>query len=199
MPPYQNPKGSFTPFYALLGELVIQWNYTESLAGFLLSGLAGGGDKTRILTSGLGNVALKEALLTFSNEFAEADLRAHINHFCDYFDRMREHRNWLIHSITMLGYDEGGNAVGMSQSTKAKGRLVLHHKLTREADLSECIKHLLELHCYGNLLVPHVCGFDKPLPQPRPLSSIEMPPLPDKLQKHPLFLRDVVPQPPSSQ
>ena len=198
MPPHQNSNGSFTPFYALLGELVIQWNYTESLAGFLLSGLAGGGDKTRILTSGLGNVALKEALLTFSNEFAESELRAHINHFCDYFDRMREHRNWLVHSIAVLGNDKDGGTIGLSQSTKAKGRLVFHQKQTREADLTECIRRLLELHDYGNRLVPHVYTFDKPLPLYQPLSSLEMPLLPDRLQKSPLFLRDVASRPPSS-
>src|SRR3954469_22868987 len=145
----KDPK--YQTFAATLGELVIHWNGLEKLIISIVSELAGGGPETQVLTANLGNVALREALVTLGNETADDALKPHIQHFGEFFDRLREHRNWLVHSVVALA-EQNGVVIGISSTQSARVRLLLHQKLTQIEELQTCIQWAETLSWYGTAL-----------------------------------------------
>jgi hypothetical protein len=176
-------------FLAHLGEVIVKWNHLEANTQVLLTAIVGGGDRISILTANLGNVALKEAITTFANEFASDEFKPHVLHYAEFFDRLREYRNWFTHSILAIGRTESGEAMGLSQTISAKRRLTLHQKPTGLAELSEFLDWLDTAHRFASELLCVVYE----MPGTKPLDSVTKPDLPDRLQRPRLYLRDVEP------
>jgi hypothetical protein len=187
----------FQEFLAALGGMVVAWNRVEQSAQIMAVGLMGGGDKPDAVISNLGNVALREAIETLANEFAPADTAAHILHFTKCFDALREHRNWLVHSVLLLGTNDAG-VVGVQQALSARQRIVLHQGTVTREEITKRTKQIEELDRYGGHIIAHLWGLPQEvLPQGLPLSLREKPPLPDRLQKPRQFRPDAK-RPPGS-
>ena len=184
--------------HAKIGEIIVAWNSVEYLARNMLSHIAGGGPSALALTANLGNVAVKEGLDVLANEILTGSFQDHVFHFGKMFDCLREHRNWTVHGVIAIAKNSSGETIGISQMESARSRLVLHQKHTTIDELEELLSHIKALNLYGgNILFSEDLTGIPQISAPR-LSLLEKPPLPDRLQKPRLFLRDVKHPPESS-
>jgi hypothetical protein len=183
-----------------LGQIAVEWNNVDALMRLLFSFFIGGGDKTDIVTAHLNSPVFINMMKTFTTEYAPKDVQGHFAHLYEFYDRMREYRNYYIHGIINIAYQED-RPIGFAQSHSAKGRLVLHQESIDLTKLQKCLDRLNSLRGFLNRFLDeflwggnktHLIGY-------QPLSSIEMPPLPDKLQKPRLFLLGEAILPPPSE
>lgn len=182
-------------FLGVLGILVVEWNHAESLLNTLLSFLSGGGTRVAILTAHMNTVAVCQALRTLANEkLADDDVAPHVLHYTDYFDRLREYRNYYIHGIKAVGFSEG-EAVGIAETVTARERWTLHQLTLSVHDLRQSVELIIDLVRYGSKIMSHLMWtHNNSLPIPEQHRSLsEKPPLPEKLQKPRLFLLDQAP------
>ena len=193
MPPIPaDPKAQ--EYLAKLGEFVVQWNHVEAITQMMLRNLAGSGFKADILIANLGNVAPREAIVTLANEFSEPLIRDHIIHYCKFFDHVREHRNWIV-SWRSCASTVGRSRVGRYPECLSVGvRLVSHQSFTGADEIVARTQDTVTLQQYGTQLLAELGAFDKDPPGFQPLSSLEKPPLPERLQKPRLFLLDALHQ-----
>jgi len=198
--------------HAAVGEMVLAWNGAEMTLTFILNTLCRelSGPPSAdsmfipgILTAHMGNVALANALRTISAEFAEPVLQEHLNHFIEITDRIREYRNYYVHGISDLSVSETDGVVGHLQSDQARGRIVRNLEFVTIPKLRKTTENCLVAKQYGTRILNHIFTRKEhislnPVPLP-PLTSQDKPPLPDRLLKPRLFLRDAIRQPPASQ
>jgi hypothetical protein len=112
-------------FLARLGEIVVSWNQLQASLQLMVYRLAGG-HRADILTAHMGAVSLSDGLRTLSTEFGPEELREHIAHFLELFDRLRAYRNHYVHAVLMIGRSDEDKPIGFAQTTIAKRRLMLH-------------------------------------------------------------------------
>lgn len=172
-----------------LGQIAIEWNNIDALMRLLLSVFIGGGDKTDIITAHMNSPVFINMMKTFTAEYAPKDAQAHFTCLYEFYDRMREYRNYYIHGITNIAYEKD-RPIGFAQSRSARGRLVLHQDSIDLTKLQGCLDNLDTLRAFLNRFLDEFLwgGNKKDLVGYLPLASIEIPPLPDKLQKPRLFL-----------
>lgn len=180
-----------------LGLLVVKWNRLEANAQLMLYGLGGGGERIEALMAHMGTVALTDALRTLGAEFSPELIKPHIAHFLKLFDLIREYRNHYVHGVRILEILDD-KPVGLSQSVSAKARLVFHQTTITEDNLKAMIGHINAASVYGADITAVIWMGGKPdrdFVKARGASFLQMPPLPERLQKPRLFLLDEGPQP----
>ena len=139
----------------------------------------------------MGNVALVEALETLARELAPQELTDHLLHAKKLFETLREFRNYYMHSASRIGLlDDGKLGVVLEQLTSRR-RVSFHKEGMNEQQLAELLDRIHAAANYVRLIWGRLVSiaYRDPAPDP-PLSSREMPPLPDRLKKPRLFLQD---------
>jgi hypothetical protein len=190
-------KDRLRPFYAALGEMVVNWNQAESTLTMILVALCGANPKTWILTAELGGVGLQNALLSASADLAPDHLKKHIDHAVEWYSRLREVRNYYVHGTQRVTVGDDG-AFGLIGQVSAKSVLMIHQESLsqkRVEDLTRQIKEFVEFASGVEFYVaaePKTAFSDgSPLP-PLP----QMPPLPSKMVKPRRYLKgDISPRP----
>jgi hypothetical protein len=179
-------------FCASLGGIVIFWNHVESTMRGLVERsvrIGEGQQRVSVLIAHLGNVALVEALNAISDDHHD-EIRPHLRHCATLFDSERVYRNYYVHNPITFE-TRGAETKGYAHHITAKGGALKAHngRITTE-QLEAFHDRLSALQSYINALVNHSCGMLQ-----TPLSSLEMPPLPDKLELHRLRLIERSPPP----
>jgi hypothetical protein len=185
---------SKSDFLAAFGEIVMEWNQTEARARRFLFDMIGDlGASSYILLAHLGNVGLTDAISAYK-EMLSPDLSEHIDHYCAYFDRLREYRNYYVHGLMVISKEwSGGSHYGEVEQITAKGRFArTDDKLTIQ-DLNKFKHWMIELSTYGTVVRAEF----NPRTRPKhliPLTPQRKPPLPDRLTKNRLFPLGEAPQ-----
>lgn len=190
---------SKSDFLAAFGEVIMEWNQAEARARRFLFELIGGHDASSyILLAHLGNVSLTDAISAYK-EIRSPELVEHIGHYCTYFDRLREYRNYYVHGLMLVSPDWSTgvpNFCGEIEQITAKGRLAQTDDKVTAEDLKQLKNWMIELATYDFVVRAE---FN---PQSRPAGLIPLTPqrkplLPDRLQKTRRFPLGEVPQVPA--
>lgn len=174
------PQEPAADMFAALGELVIEWNLTESWLRNLLFQFAGEWPASEILTTELGTTGVIQALQAFAADFLSVEYRDGIKHATKYFEILREYRNHYVHG--MIYVNEDARWQGFVDSTSSKGRLVESAHVVHSPQIKAITAHCLTLTHYLQDLVSLHHG-----PRQEPRASLkpwpDKPPLPDRLEK----------------
>lgn len=179
-------------FCLALGGIVIFWNHVEQSIRTLLQRatiLGSMEHRIMVLTANLGNVALAEAMIAIADDHDE-DRAVHLKHCAALFDAERVYRNYYVHN-PLTFHTMGAETKSFAMHVTAKGGALKMHRgfITRE-QLESFHSRLSALQSYiGELIQDSI-----DLRGGKPLSSLEKPPLPDKLELQ--RLRLIVRQPP---
>lgn len=196
--PLANPV-SKDDFLAAYGEVVMEWNQTEAGARRFLFDLIGGQDASSyILLAHLGNVSLTDAISAYK-EMRSPALVEHIDHYCAYFDRLREYRNYYVHGLMLVSRDWSNGAekfCGEIEQITAKGRLAQTDDKVTVEDLNQLKNWMTELATYSFVVRAEFNPQSRPAGL-NPLTPQRKPPLPDRLQKNRRFPLGEVPQSPT--
>lgn len=133
--------------YALsLAEFITGWNRAERVLHLILNELVGGTGETFIIIVEMGNRSIVSALLSYAADKMNETERRAIKHLTEYFERMLIHRNYLVHGLHLLAYDNKTNqAVGEVYTVSAKNRLIHHHEIISKAEIEAKRVMLTEL------------------------------------------------------
>jgi hypothetical protein len=169
-----------------LGEVVIEWNQTEGRARRMLSKLIQPpSDANYILLAHMGNTTLTDAIKAYS-ELQSAEMKDLLAHYCNYFDRLREYRNFYVHGIMRATQridheTRTGTPIGEISQVTARGRLSVSTAEATLDDLGRMLGWMLQLSPFDTSLFWDITQTRPQYALPRRAPS--KPPLPDKLQK----------------
>jgi hypothetical protein len=135
--------------------------------------------------------ALCDALRVWATDQASEQEAARLQHAIVFFERLREHRNFYVHSVIAVhgvalnAYTEALGLFGSTLTTRARRSYMVMQGDLKKAELKATITHakvlsdfLAHLHAYFFLEAFAESQTDNPLPRP-PLP--DNPPLPEKL------------------
>lgn len=176
-----------------LGRLVVGWNTVETALKGLLMGLSKDPWLTYVVATHMSSTAQCDALRVWANERATADHRDHLLHTIQFTEVLRSCRNHYVHTtIGVPGADDSaiGEALGLVHTTvqvTARKKLVFRADNVRAEDLRAAYDQTVVLTNYLTALQHHLRppsldgdGMEARLP-----SSLEKPPLPDRLRLPP--------------
>lgn len=84
----------------------------------------------------MGNRSVANALLSYAADKMNDVEKGAIKHLVEYFERMLTHRNYLVHGLHLLAYDNKTNqAVGEVYAVSSKSRLIHHQEIISKADI----------------------------------------------------------------
>lgn len=183
-------------FCTALGGIVIFWNHIEMHMRMLVSRatrIGEGSHRVWVLVSGMGNLALAEALEAIADDHRD-EISPHLKHCAALFDAERVYRNYYVHNPVSFE-TRGDNTKGIASHVTSKGGALRQHlgRITTE-QIDAFHDRLSVLQSYISDLLAHSRGALE-----TPLSSLEKPPLPDKLELNRLRLIERTPPPPPSQ
>lgn len=179
-------------FCASLGGVVIFWNHIEGTMRNLViraTRIGEGQERATVLVAHLQNVALVEALSAIADDHRD-EIKTHLKHCAALFDSERAYRNYYVHNpVTFESHND--QTKGYAYHITAKGGALKAHfgHITIE-QLDAFHDRLTLLQKYIGDLTAHSCGNLE-----TPLSSLKMPPLPDKLEMRRLRLIEHSPPP----
>lgn len=168
-------------FKAALGDFIIAWNALEWNARYLLEILAGLESYAgQIVTARIEGPQLAKALASIA-EIHAPRCRNHVRHFSKGFDRIRETRNYLVHSVKGIALHDG-LAVGIANDIKVGEALKFRQSLVTLSDIEQAGEAVAEFHAYGSAILTHLLRrpdltFDSYIP----LEQLEMPDIPTNL------------------
>jgi hypothetical protein len=178
-------------FCVAFADLLITWNAAERAATKMLNHLCGNSPQTYILTSELGALGLQNALSSMAFGIVDAPFVDALKHGVDYFDRVREYRNYYVHGIHAVGSVNTEEAFGMIEMLSAKKQFAIDEErvpIERLAEVKMMAGNLFAV--WTNIYVHFVTNPAGDKPGWVPLGEfLEAHPLPARLQKprqHPL-------------
>lgn len=196
----ESPERSEVEIYAVLGEMLIKWNHAEGIVRMLIVWFYGLGDEGDILTAHMGSRGLDDALNTLAEELTDEPYKSHLKHFVTYLDTVRAYRNYYAHSISIVGFTEGGDPVGVLQQTQARGKYLLAQEQVTVEKIRSVITMCQTASRYGAAIVNEVIRqAGVRLPGVQPLASLEKPPVPAQLKKPQMRLKAQLRPPEASQ
>lgn len=167
-------------FCQSLGGIVIFWNHVENSMRILLQRATVNGSmehRLMVLISNLGNVSISEAMTAIADDH-RVERMQHLKHCAKLFDAERIYRNYYVHNpVTFHTRGKESQTVAMHITAKG-GALKKHDAFITKAQLNEFHDRLSVLQNYIGELIEDSIN----LRNGKPLSSLEMPPLPDKLE-----------------
>jgi hypothetical protein len=170
--------GTNAALCAGLGEVVIRWNSIENVLALIISHFAPT-HEAAVLTAHMGSTSLCDALRTFAIDRTTEPKRGVIVHFIDFFERMREYRNFYVHGAA---YAKDGHIVLSTSS--ARNGYYLHEAPVDTEDFKALNDTLLQLFLFGAQIAMHLAHERNPPPHPMPRVALpDKLPLPDRLQK----------------
>lgn len=180
-----------------IGRIVLNWNVIERTTTQILNILLGGEHRAMIVTAHIGTTTQIDALRTLAAEFLEEPQKGCIFHLIDLFERLRERRNFYVHSLhgMAISFKDHPPAFFVTlNSFSARGRLKQHRVEVTTDDLLEEAVTLRRAAHYFALVHNHFYYPDNPSYQTLP----DRFPLPDRLQKPGQFVLGDPPPPRSS-
>lgn len=172
--------------HAALGRAVIAWNNLEAGFHLIIYRLAGGTKDVDILTAHMTSATALDALQTLTNEFATDELQPALLHLHAFLTRLRVYRNSYLHGIRLIAFTPEGDAIGMSQSTKAKGRLHVSQESVTTEMLNQFVSWCADATKLASSITSALYGYSPNPGALQPLTLQEMPPLPQtKSRTHP--------------
>ncbi|MES2043765.1 MAG: hypothetical protein V4475_07795 [Pseudomonadota bacterium] len=188
-PNFQWPPKECDAVLAAIGRIVFNFNTCERTITQMLNVLIGGDHHAVIVTAHMGTNTQLDALRTLAAEYQQADQREHIAHSIKLFERVRERRNYYIHSYAFVPGNPGPTA-GM-QSWSARGRLKIHKEVVTAETLENEARMIMRATEYLALVHNHFSMPDDLTYQTLP----ERFPLPDALTKPFEYAQDAGYQP----
>jgi hypothetical protein len=205
-----------------LGRMVTTWNWLESQVRVVLTLLASASEeallrgqnrmdevtaartRARVLTTHLGNVAITDAINALAKG-QNALLAGHLTHLSKLFDRLREHRNFYAHGTKGAGsnvsLDGRMETSALATQVTAKGTLKVSSLRFGKSDLEVFVRQLGDAGRYSQMIQHAIINPNLPpeayagvFEHP---SSLQKPPLPDRLLKSHQALIGEPPQPQS--
>lgn len=175
-------------FKAALGDFVVSWNALEWTARFLLEKLCGLESYAgQIVTAKIEGTQLAKALFAVA-EAQDGLCQEHVRHFSNGFNIVRETRNYLVHSIKIIGIQDG-IAVGIANDIKVSHTLKYRQAPVTLPDIQSARKAVADLHAYGSAIIGHVFQQnDLALLAYQPLDELLKPELPTSLASGHPFL-----------
>jgi hypothetical protein len=163
-----------------MGRLVFNFNSLERVVHRTLLMLATKGtedEAVSAIVTHMNNIPATDALRSVATDFYDGWIREHCLHLCELFDRLREHRNYMVHGFKDIRVD--GRAT-ISTTTARKG-LKDHELVVGAAEL----RTLASLMHRANGYAAHVycCAAEIIHDRVRKTPIPELYPLPDRLQK----------------
>jgi hypothetical protein len=188
-------------FCAKLGNMLVAWNRAEYCARQLLNWQCDG-PFVLVLTAEMGSVAIRDTIFAIATHTHDLDLASHLDHFANYFDILREYRNYYAHGVTMIAPPMGPNpSRGIAHQLSARQGLKLDHDPISFEQLDFVINHAMTLASYG-YAIPDAFrrrGDDGIAAAQKVFASWpEKPPQPPKLRKNRAVLGRLPPPPESS-
>lgn len=179
---------SETDFKAALGDFVVAWNSLEWTARYLLERLCGLESYAgQIVTAKIEGTQLAKALSAVA-ELQDSLCQDHIRHFSKGFDKIRETRNYLVHSIKLIGIVEGA-ATGFANDIRVSDTLKYRQAPVTLFDIRAARQTIEDFHTYGSAIVGHLFKQnDLALFAYMPLEQIEKPQIPTNLASGHPFL-----------
>lgn len=169
-------------FLRALGLLVVEWNAAERWLTRLLRQTVRDSGFIDILTAHMTTDAKTQALRVCATELPRGEVRDRLIHACKFIDILREWRNLYVHSTGSSFQVGDDDAVGRTQQTKARHRLVVRQETVTRKELEriaeECrnfrnYAYRLESFMYwqaeGVANVRHPDGSEVALPEAPPL------------------------------
>ncbi len=171
-------RGDFPAICASLGELIVRWNDVETNLHLLVHAFAPSSEAAVLMTH-MGTTALCDALRTFALKHTEEPKRGTLLHFIEFFERMREYRNFVVHGI-----GHHGDKLAIRTFSARAGHYV-HEASASEKECDNINERLETLFMFGAGLILHLAGERQPISAPPKLrlGLPEKPQLPDRLKK----------------
>jgi hypothetical protein len=136
----------------------------------------------RIVTVEMGTVAIKQALQAISDLFDTPQKEA-IDWAAQYFDRLREYRNYFIHDITLAVPSSDLGPLGIIIMMRAKVEAAQDKDFSSIKQVDEMAGRAITLRTYiGAILNNLAWGPGHPVLAERPRVPV-LPPMPEKLKK----------------
>jgi hypothetical protein len=199
--PSQEPNDETRRSYlCALGSLIVNWNQAENSLRRILIDLCGASPAIWLLTAELGSVSLENALKSASFDIGPARLSPYIDHCIEWFSRLREYRNYYVHSINDIGLNSAEKVVGVYLQVSAKKRITVHSEFIGLDRINKFNSDVIEFLNFVSDVQFHVSAHPlTEFPDGRPFPPLpEMPLLPDRLQKPRQYLTADPLRPPSS-
>lgn len=177
------PPEEYNTILSEVGRIIFNWNNIERLMRQILFNLSDGREKTNILTAHMGTTIQMHALRTIANTYFQDPQKDTLLHAIKLFERLREYRNYLIHSFNMIKINQEYGAVFASmQSYMAKGNFQIKELDLDEKEIAQISKLIRCASHYFTLLHNHIVPFNHgEVPKERLKPIPEKFPLPDKL------------------
>lgn len=164
------------------GQFIIVWNHLEIAARDVLSWLTGKSVTAQILSYQIGNASLTDAVRISADWHPTA--KQHMLHFVKLMDTIRPYRNYYVHNLIGVAPEvEHGETIGIVIALNVRGKYVLHEKALKVADLKSISNHTDTARKYGLKTLDGLKITDL-RQQIEFFASLEMPPLPETLEKH---------------
>lgn len=167
---------------AAIGRIVFNFNACENTITQLLNILIGGDFHALVATAHMGTNTQLDALRTLTAEYLRDSEKEHVLHSIKLFERMRERRNYYIHSYSQVPGTPDTAGMG---SWSARGRIKRHREVIRLKELQLEASNLYHASHYLALVHNHFSMPDAEEYQTLPAKF----PLPDVLQKPFQFAR----------
>ncbi len=129
-------------------EAVIFWNHAESTIKQIVQLLLGQSAVSLGVASEMGNIALQNALKVASRQAELDHLGDHLKHFCEGFDRLREYRNFYVHTAYATTVHDGLSAL-QALSFDGKGQIRMFNPVVTDGDLVAYVTAVHSLIGYG--------------------------------------------------
>lgn len=190
------------PLYIAMGQLVVIYNAAEERIRTLLTNLVADFDnimniQARIMVSELGAVGLENALNAIAGDLLPKTQREAVQHLVKLYERVRGYRNFYVHGIIQVGGPtlETPTVRGHVVTYSAKGALTEHMTMIGLDDIHEAVDQAQVLGNYARDVTQYLRDDAKPVPAFSPAPLPDKPPLPPRLEKPLLRLRERFPPP----
>lgn len=190
------------PLYLAMGRLVVLYNLAEEEIRTLLTNLIAEFNNemnfhARIMVSELGAVGLENALKSIAGDILPRAEREAIVHLANLYERVRGYRNFYVHGITRPCVPTLANpsVSGQVASYSAKGALASHIAMISIDEIDEATDQAQVLATYVFEITSSMRSRAKPVRAFGPTPLPDKPPLPPRLEKPRLNLRERFPPP----
>lgn len=156
------PPDEFAPILIEMGRLIFNWNNVEQTLTKILNVLTGTYPKNQILTAHMGTSGICDALRTVATELHEGEEQEHLLNCINIFIRLRDYRNYYVHSFNTIMYFPTGEHKAVFRATSARSKLIAHDLQNDANQISEVAFECKEAHSYFALVHNYFYYSDKP-------------------------------------
>lgn len=171
---------------------VASWNLLEMSAQTVLVALLGRTGAALAVSVEMKNTSLTHAIKAAAKlDDRSAECVAAVERFVDVFERLREHRNFTVHSFVCVVDGSGKSSAGFRMLIQAKGTL-------KHADMPVEAEALWDFIDHHDRASDFALELDSAIRGEKPFPSLDTLPLPERLEKTLHNLEPYFPRPEAS-